>query len=205
MKYGDGRKFSRWGDTCIPLRSFIVSLSLFSYKLAEGENRVPHPQLPSLGMASTTVSDSQGEKWVCVFSRVWLFATSWTVAHRAPLSMEFPRQKYWNGLPCPSPGNLSNPGTETGSLRSPALAGVFFTTAPPGKPGNVAYLHGKQNKQKTQVILIQSSRVCPRHLGGSLRCDFPSPIQYFESLKIWMTWFHFLEEGMGVWAAQVGD
>ena len=43
-------------------------------------------------------------------SRVWLFLTLWTVAHQAPLSMGFPRQEYWSGLPCPSPGDLPSPG-----------------------------------------------------------------------------------------------
>ena len=55
----------------------------------------------------------------------------WTVAHQAPLSMGFPRQEYWNRLPFSSPGDLPNPGIE---LTSPALAGRFFTTEPPGKP-----------------------------------------------------------------------
>ena len=41
---------------------------------------------------------------------VWLFATSWTAALQAPLSLEFSRQEYWSGLPFPSPGDLSNPG-----------------------------------------------------------------------------------------------
>ena len=40
------------------------------------------------------------------FTHVQLFATPWTVAHQAPLSMEFPRQEYWSGLPCPPPGDL---------------------------------------------------------------------------------------------------
>ena len=44
--------------------------------------------------------------------------TLWTVTHQAPLSMGFPRQKYWSGLPFPSPGNLPNPETE---LVSPTL------------------------------------------------------------------------------------
>ena len=39
---------------------------------------------------------------VCVLSPVWVFATPWTVAHQAPLSMGFPRQEYWSGLPFPS-------------------------------------------------------------------------------------------------------
>ena len=44
------------------------------------------------------------------------------------------RQEYWSGLPFPSPGDLPDPEREPSSLVSPALAGGFFTTAPPGKP-----------------------------------------------------------------------
>ena len=49
----------------------------------------------------------------------------WTVAHQAPLYMEFSGQEYWNGLPFPSPGDLPNPEITPGS---PPLAGGFFTT-----------------------------------------------------------------------------
>ena len=66
-------------------------------------------------------------------THVQLFVTLWTVAHQASLSMKFPRQEYWNGLPFPSPGDLLNPGIESMSPASPALAGRFFTTEPPGK------------------------------------------------------------------------
>ena len=62
------------------------------------------------------------------FSHVWLFATLWTIARQAPLSRGFSRQEYWSGLLCLSPGNLSNTGIEPTSLKSPALAGGFFTT-----------------------------------------------------------------------------
>ena len=58
------------------------------------------------------------------------FETPWTIAHQAPLAMGFPRQEYRSGLPFPSPGDLLNPGIEP---ESPALAGEFFTTEPPGK------------------------------------------------------------------------
>ena len=64
-------------------------------------------------------------------SLVWLFATPWTIAHQAPLSMGFSRQEYWSGLPCPSPGDLPDPGINPSS---PALAGGFFTAEPPGNP-----------------------------------------------------------------------
>ena len=59
--------------------------------------------------------------------------TPWTVARQTPLSMGFPRQQYWSGLPFPTPGDLSDPGIKPPSLESPALAGRFFTTVPPGK------------------------------------------------------------------------
>ena len=54
------------------------------------------------------------------FSRVQLFATLWTVAHQAPLSLGFSRQEYWSGLPRPPPGDLPNTRTESASLTSPA-------------------------------------------------------------------------------------
>ena len=60
-----------------------------------------------------------------------LFATPWTVAHQAPLSMGFSRQEYWSGLPFPSLGDLPNPGIKP---MSTALSGGFFTTKPPEKP-----------------------------------------------------------------------
>ena len=56
-----------------------------------------------------------------------------TVAHQAPLSMEFSRQEYWSRLPLPSPGDLPNQGVEP---ISPTLADRFFTTEPPGKLTN---------------------------------------------------------------------
>ena len=65
-------------------------------------------------------------------SRIWLFETPWTIAPQASLSMEFPRREYWSRLPFPSPGDLPNPGIELESLESPALAGTFFNTMPPG-------------------------------------------------------------------------
>ena len=65
------------------------------------------------------------------FSHVQLFATPWTVACQAPLSMGFFRQEYWSGLPFPTPGALPDLGIEPASLASSALAGRFFTTVLP--------------------------------------------------------------------------
>ena len=63
---------------------------------------------------------------VCVFSHVELFATPWTVAHQAPLLMEFSRQEYWSGQSFSTPGHLQDPGNEPMSPASPALVGGFF-------------------------------------------------------------------------------
>ena len=60
-----------------------------------------------------------------VLSHVRLFVTPWTVAHQAPLSIEFSRQEYWSGLPFPSPGDLPDPGIEPTSPTSPSLAGRY--------------------------------------------------------------------------------
>ena len=66
-----------------------------------------------------------------LLSCVQLFVTPWTVVHQTPLSMGFPRQEYWSGLPFPSPGDLPNPGIE---LRSPALQADSLPSELPGKP-----------------------------------------------------------------------
>ena len=57
----------------------------------------------------------------CVFSHVQLFATLWTAAPQAPLSMGFPRQEYWSGLPFTPPGDLPDPGIKPTSPVSPAF------------------------------------------------------------------------------------
>ena len=56
-------------------------------------------------------------------AQLCLFATPWTVAYRAPLSMEFSRQEYWSGLPFPSPEDLPDPGIGT---QVSCFAGRFF-------------------------------------------------------------------------------
>ena len=63
-------------------------------------------------------------------SCVQLFMTPWTVAHEAPLSMGFPKQENWSGLPFPSPRDLPDPGIEPGSL---ALQADCLPSESPGK------------------------------------------------------------------------
>ena len=70
---------------------------------------------------------------VCVLSRVGLFATPWTIARQATLSMGFSRQEYWSGLPFPTPGDLPNQGIEPASLASPALGGSSLALGLPEK------------------------------------------------------------------------
>ena len=61
------------------------------------------------------------------------FVTPWTIAYQAPLSMGFSLQEYLSGLSFPSPGDIPDPGIKH---KSPAFAGEFFTTEPPGNPKN---------------------------------------------------------------------
>ena len=84
-------------------------------------------------------------KWKSL-SCVWFFATPWTIACQAPLSTEFPRQEYWNGLPFPPPMDLLNPGTEPGSL---ALQADSLLSEPLGKP---------QHPQKTRYSQVKEAR-----------------------------------------------
>ena len=85
-----------------------------------------------------------------MLSHSQLFVTPWTVAHQASLSMGFPRQEYWSGLSFPSPTDLPNLGIESAS---PAMAGGFLTTEPPGKPYTWLYMAFILELQLTLQIL----------------------------------------------------
>ena len=93
-----------------------------------------------------------------LLSRVRLFVILWTVTHQAPLSMGFSRQEYWSGLHFLLQGNLPNSGIKSASPASPALAGGFFTTEPPGKPWRwlalffLACLLKKKKKKKREIF-----------------------------------------------------
>ena len=80
---------------------------------------------------------------VCVHAQLCpTLCNPWTETYESPLSMEFPRQEYWSGLPFPPPGDLLDPGVEPTSPGSPTLAGRFFTTEPPGKSFLIICLNG---------------------------------------------------------------
>ena len=85
------------------------------------------------------------------------------MACQAPLSMEFSRQEYWIGFLFPSPGDGPHPGVEPMSVASPALAGGFFTIAPPGKP--VRYSSGRGRKKKDD---LNRSRLPLFRQGGAI-------------------------------------
>ena len=76
--------------------------------------------------AEATRDQFHSAKLVCMlaksFSPLWLFATRWTIARQAPLSLGFSRQKYWSGLPCPPPGDLPNSGIKPTSFMLPIMA-----------------------------------------------------------------------------------
>ena len=86
--------------------SIFSSVSIPSkrqHRLSEGWSQRANFSISSACYSSPMTVQKQSEV-------VWLFATPWTVAYQAPLSMEFSRQEYWSGLPFPSPGDLPNPG-----------------------------------------------------------------------------------------------
>ena len=87
-------------------------------------------------------------------SCVQLFATPWTVVCQAPLSMGFSGQEYWSGLPCPPPGDLTDPGIEP---ESPALAGGFFTAEPPGTVPLIPLVCGILLQQPKLTKLVHRS------------------------------------------------
>ena len=115
-----------------------------------------NPMVVSEVLSALFLSSSQAEHWkrlewcpiitlsICIprvctcmlnhFSCVRLFATPWTVALQAPLSVVFSRQEYWNGLPFPSPRGLPNPGIESVSPMSPVLQADSLPLSHQGSP-----------------------------------------------------------------------
>ena len=103
------------------------------------------------------------------FSRVRLCSTLWTIAHQAPLSMGFSRQEYYSGLPCPSPGDLPDPGIKP---RSPALQADSLLSETPGKPGDLGLIPGsgrspgEGNGNPLQYSCLENPMNRTEELGG---------------------------------------
>ena len=101
------------------------------------------------------------ENHACVlslFSCVWLFATPWSVAHQASLSMGFSRQEHWNGLRYPLAGDLPNPGIEPVSLTLLHWQMGSLPLAPPGSLPRTILIYGfgsvTEKKRKTGWICL---------------------------------------------------
>ena len=105
LKLGQTRFQPLW---CLPPHCTAFLVERFRYYLCQLRILVAFPSLDTLCMLHH-------------FSCVQLFATPWTVACQAPLSMGFSRQEYWSGLPCPPPGDLPDTGIEPASPATPAL------------------------------------------------------------------------------------
>ena len=88
----------------------------------------------------------------------------WTLAHQAPLSMEFSR------LPLPPPGDLSDSVTETSSLALPALAGKFFTTVLPAEP---------QSNYITSNCMFKCLSIYPKEIKTHPHRTFTDTQQYY--------------------------
>ena len=109
-------------------------------------------------------------KWKSL-SRVRLFVTPWTVAHQAPLSMEFSRQEYWSGLPIPSTEDLLNPGIEPWS---PALQADSLLSEPPGISLTKPHWEGQSGQDCCHCCLI--TRHVTMHLCHPKSC-WPLTVQ----------------------------
>ena len=126
---------------------------------------------------------------VCMPSHVPLFATPWIVACQAPLSMGLPRQEYWSGLLFPSPADLRDPKIKPTSLVSPALAGRFFGTVPPGEPPVGTLTRGSEGQpghNPGPLVCLCAARpspflgsVCPGFGTKLLRILAPAPDSCF--------------------------
>ena len=125
------RLYAQWEQRVLSskLNKCMRHLSFIHFKVEEkGEENIRTFLSKLLILQSTEAWISE---WSEVLSHVLLFATPWTVAYQASLSMGFSRQQYWGGLPFTSPEDLPKPGIE---LRSFALQAAALPSEPPGKP-----------------------------------------------------------------------
>ena len=129
------------------------------------------PSVPHFSLTHTLIIR---EKWKCLsLSRIRLFAIPWAAAHQTPPSTEFYRQEYWNGLPCPPPGDLPNSGIKP---ESPALRADSLPSEPTRKPSS----NEKEDFSQKHTASLHSdvwniSSIF--HFSSSLR-TFPSTFQH---------------------------
>ena len=104
-----------WREVCNLVDQGHYKFGIYNLKLVLSIPQVPQISPGCFLTLNIIVIPETGSLLSC-FSHVWLFATLWTIAHQAPLSMRFSRQEYWSGLLCPLPGNPSNPEMQPESL-----------------------------------------------------------------------------------------
>ena len=92
-----------------------------------------------------------------------LFATLWTVAPQAPLSMGLPRQEYWSGLPCPPSGDLPNPGSNLCLLCLLHQQGILYQQRHPGSPAFIT--RDSKCQYWESVSLVLSAKLCSQFKG----------------------------------------
>ena len=150
------------------------------------------------------------------FSRVWLFATLWAVAHQAPPSMGFSRQEYWSGLPCPPPGDLPNPGIEPMSLMSPALASGFFTTSATWEAHSHIYCSIIYNRQEVDTTWVHqwTYHGTTREFSTPFPLSSPPPLQLLFFLSplgwwcfpgLWLRLSDFSHLPWAIWPSALGS
>ena len=122
------------------LPHFPITACAFTFRTGYGLSRAEIKAYSSFklsrGLTSCLMNNWRGIESVSRLV-IQLFATPWIIAPQAPLSMGFSRQKYWSGLPFPSPGDLPDSGIEP---QSPTLQADSLPSEPPGSPH---YLWGK--------------------------------------------------------------
>ena len=125
---------------------------------------------------------------LCCLSHVQLFATLWTIACQAPLSMGFSRKEYWSGLPGPPPGDLLDPGIKPTSLTSPALAGGLSLVPPltclwiSSRISSNPAVFGMPSSPSSLWFSKDGSSACPFHWCGD--------VSYLGSSQVYATWSH---------------
>ena len=152
----------------------IVNLALWALRQNNESRRI---------LTSSWQTTMLGPRMLSHLINVRLCVTPWTVACQAPLSMGFPRQEYWSGLPYTPPGDHPYSGIELTSHMSLALASRFFTIAPPGKHPNHLWLKVPQGgKASDQSVLLYSIR-------GVVDCTICRYLSQTHSIRVFLLYF----------------
>ena len=161
----------------------IIGILNIIYSLYSLSHRIYNSHPSSMNTQGKTCKECKLKFITCMkvklLSHVRLFATAWTVAYQAPLSMGLSRQGYWSGLPFPSPRNLPNPGIEP---RPPALQADALPSEPSGK------FYSMYSVQFSHLVMSNSLQ--PHELQHARPpCPLPTP-RVGVSLECCSSWGH---------------